>query len=334
LIVDQSYLVRFLRPGWFGVQLFFVISGFVLGLPFARRHLHSAPAPNLKSYYLRRVTRIEPPYVICLFVYLLFIYLTRPNWTSFMSNFFASLLYSHNLYYGEPSRIAIIFWSLEIEIQFYLLVPLLAVIFALKNNLLRRSLLVGLIVVWGVFGVYWVRVYSPRLERNLLSYLQYFLAGFLLVEIYLAKLIHHPRKSYAWDVVVVLASIAIFMILDTYGRFRWLLPFAILLLYVSLFIGRTANRFITLKPVFTIGGMCYTLYLYHLLVIEQFGRLTFRLSLSQLSLPLDFLVQCLLLLPIIGGICSLVFYFCEKPFMKKQFFVSDRAKVVSRPSLA
>src|SRR5262245_35723438 len=57
LVIDQSYLVRFLRPGWFGVQLFFIISGFVLGLPFARRHLCAAPAPTLKSYYLRRVTR-------------------------------------------------------------------------------------------------------------------------------------------------------------------------------------------------------------------------------------------------------------------------------------
>src|SRR6266700_536187 len=48
----------------FGVQLFFVISGFILGLPFVRHHWNGSPKPRLGQYYLRRVTRIEPPYVI------------------------------------------------------------------------------------------------------------------------------------------------------------------------------------------------------------------------------------------------------------------------------
>jgi peptidoglycan/LPS O-acetylase OafA/YrhL len=56
--------------GNFGVALFFCISGFILSLPFARQYLGSGKAINLREYYIRRVTRIEPPYIIHLFFYL------------------------------------------------------------------------------------------------------------------------------------------------------------------------------------------------------------------------------------------------------------------------
>jgi peptidoglycan/LPS O-acetylase OafA/YrhL len=49
-----------------GVELFFAISGFILGVPFASRYLLQAPKVNLKSYFLRRLTRLEPPYFLAL----------------------------------------------------------------------------------------------------------------------------------------------------------------------------------------------------------------------------------------------------------------------------
>jgi peptidoglycan/LPS O-acetylase OafA/YrhL len=50
--------------GYRGVNLFYVISGFVLGLPFAAHHLKEKPAVRLPAYFLRRLTRLEPPYVL------------------------------------------------------------------------------------------------------------------------------------------------------------------------------------------------------------------------------------------------------------------------------
>jgi Acyltransferase family len=46
-----------------GVPLFFVISGFILGRPFAAHYLRGLPAPKLKEFYWRRLTRLEPPYL-------------------------------------------------------------------------------------------------------------------------------------------------------------------------------------------------------------------------------------------------------------------------------
>ena len=50
-----------------GVELFFAISGFILGVPFASRYLLGTAKINLRSYFLRRLTRLEPPYFLALF---------------------------------------------------------------------------------------------------------------------------------------------------------------------------------------------------------------------------------------------------------------------------
>ena len=59
-------LVRVARPGYHGVELFFIISGFILAMPFAAHHLKGQRPVALGPYYLRRLTRLEPPYMLCM----------------------------------------------------------------------------------------------------------------------------------------------------------------------------------------------------------------------------------------------------------------------------
>ena len=54
-----------------GVQIFFVLSGYILSLPFLSRIQQGKNLPSLKNYYLRRLTRIEPPYLIILTAFFL-----------------------------------------------------------------------------------------------------------------------------------------------------------------------------------------------------------------------------------------------------------------------
>src|SRR5690242_3192979 len=56
--------------GFHGVELFFMISGFILGLPFAAHHLAGTLPVSLPKYYLRRLTRLEPPYFVIVFALL------------------------------------------------------------------------------------------------------------------------------------------------------------------------------------------------------------------------------------------------------------------------
>ena len=57
-ILNSSYDWLF-KAGDLGVQLFFVISGYILGNGFYRAALANKK-PNLRNYYFRRLTRLEP----------------------------------------------------------------------------------------------------------------------------------------------------------------------------------------------------------------------------------------------------------------------------------
>src|SRR5882672_10637739 len=59
---SSDWLAQAALVGFRGVELFFVISGFILGLPFAAQHIEGRPPVGLRKYYVRRLTRLEPPY--------------------------------------------------------------------------------------------------------------------------------------------------------------------------------------------------------------------------------------------------------------------------------
>ena len=62
-------LTQLVGNGDRGVLLFFVISGYILARPFLRQHRMGGKRVALGAYYLRRVTRLEPPYILALLIY-------------------------------------------------------------------------------------------------------------------------------------------------------------------------------------------------------------------------------------------------------------------------
>jgi len=297
-----------------------VISGFILALPFAKRAFKEQDAPGLKSYYLRRLTRIEPPYLLSLIVIFLI------HWDQWggseyglplIPNLIASLFYSHGLVYGRDSLINGVTWSLEIEIQFYLLVPLLVKMFRLRNAAARRSSLIALIVGFGLLSQ-WV-IYpsgSARLCLTLINFAHYFLTGFLLADLYLTGKIRSQDKRFSWDVVTLLASAAIVAVLTRFGHFYFMLPLLVGLLYAGFFLGRLSNAFVRMRWIVIIGGMCYTIYLYHILIISNLMTKTIPLASITTPFNLDFAMQSLMILPVLFVACAVLFIFTEKPFMR------------------
>ena len=190
-----DWLCRSALVGFHGVELFFVISGFILALPFAAHHLSGAPAVSLRKYYLRRLTRLEPPYFVTIFLLLaLGVWIHPVPVSAILPHLAASLVYLHNLIYGTQSTVLGVAWSLEIEVQFYLLVPLLTLVFAIRSPRLRRLVLIGLTLATLTAQSLLVGKH-PRFDLSILAYLQFFLIGFLIADVFLSHWKDSPHRS-------------------------------------------------------------------------------------------------------------------------------------------
>lgn len=144
-----------------GVTLFFILSGFLLFLPYAKTLLYDGQWPGTRQFYLRRAIRIMPAYYVSLLLMILLAYpeyLRLDHWKQlllFLTFFMDSSQSTYQQINGP-------YWTLAIEWQFYLILPLLAL--AMRPIVQRGSLRwrVWLLVVcllavitWGVFSRYW-----------------------------------------------------------------------------------------------------------------------------------------------------------------------------------
>ncbi len=317
-LLDVS-LRRALDIGHYGVQLFFVLSGFLLAMPFAKSRLGRAGRPALRNYYYRRVTRIEPPYVIAmLLLFALGIAAHRlsdaSKWPDVAQwpNLLASLVYQHNLVYHGNSVINPVAWSLEIEVQFYLLAPLLATVFSVQRASLRRAILCAVMI-----GVPMVRLLLPAdaaLMFNSLPFsVEFFAAGFLLADVYLADWNEAPQRTLLWDVVSVAAWTSLAAVMLS-GRFTSFIAVGVFVAYLGAFRGRISSWILRRPLVTALGTMCYSLYLLHYCVVLAAGRFTKHLYPSD-SFAVRLGIDALVMIPVILIVSIGFFALVERPCM-------------------
>lgn len=127
--IDQNQFTTALSDfGRTGVDLFFVLSGFLLFLPYVKALLFQNGWPSIRSFYLRRIFRIWPGYYFSLIAMILWnnrSYLRPDHWRRlalFLTFFMDSSPKTWQQLNGP-------FWTLAIEWQFYLLLPLIAFCF-------------------------------------------------------------------------------------------------------------------------------------------------------------------------------------------------------------
>ena len=323
----------FLDKGNFGVQLFFVISGFIIAYPFASRILAGRRPPSLRKYYTRRLTRLEPPYVLnLLVVFALLVFVLGKSASELLPHLAASMFYQHNLVFGKFSQINCVAWSLEIEFQFYLLAPFLVMVFKIRSKWLRRAFLAAAIGGASILGREIFQDH-PRLALSFFYYSNYFLVGFLLADVYILDWGESPRACKGWDVASALAWLAIIELLLRGGPWRSLLPAPVFVAYMAAFRGRMSRWLFSRPPIYVVGGMCYTIYLYHFYVISLIGRVV--LTALDPGEPFWVNISCvsLMSLPAILVFCCIMFALGEKPFMKKDWHIRFFHLRSSLPSL-
>ncbi|HVK22339.1 MAG TPA: acyltransferase family protein [Actinokineospora sp.] len=159
-----------LTGGYVGVDVFFVISGFLISSHLDREIVRSGKV-RLARFYARRIRRLLPAALLVLAVSLVAAYFLLPfqRWETNAHEALASALYAENwllavnsVDYSAFTAVASLaqhYWSLSVEEQFYLLWPLLLVLlFKIRR---RQAQIIGIAVV-GVaslaFCVYFTEV--------------------------------------------------------------------------------------------------------------------------------------------------------------------------------
>ncbi|HEU0002955.1 MAG TPA: acyltransferase [Ktedonobacteraceae bacterium] len=152
--------------GGTGVTLFFVLSGFLLFMPFAKSLLFTTSWPLARVFYMRRFLRIIPGYYVCL---LLLILLAYPEYLQpvHLKDLFLFLTFFMDSTTETFRRINGPFWTLATEWQFYMMLPLIALLIAWlvkktpqRKRFKRVTLWLGVLIVLALgvrlFGEYFM----------------------------------------------------------------------------------------------------------------------------------------------------------------------------------
>lgn len=179
--INDGWVGAMLARFDFGVTIFFVLSGFLLSRPWFLAAAIGRPGPSTVHYLWKRALRILPLYWVVVVVALL---LDPENadagWREWVSELTLTQLYRDDLLASSLTQM----WSLCTEVAFYLVLPLLCVVFTgLRPRRLRLSRALRRMAVLAVLGVAWqvAVAQTPGAEGHyaqwLPGYLPWFLVG-------------------------------------------------------------------------------------------------------------------------------------------------------------
>jgi len=290
--------------GEFRVALifFFVLSGFLLSLPWA-----AGRTPNLRRYAARRFARVAPGYWLAVAGSFLLLAGTGHGREIAAQDLPKFIFFIPNLFEETRNLLDPPMWSLHVEVSFYIVLPLIG--FALlrsKRPLVSVcALLIGAGLVWTTIGT--IEAWPPEVTWTLPSYIGVLTCG--IAAAVLAQR-HPPRFVGAAGVLIVLAN-SVWHSAGTgpVGHAVGDLPAAVGFGLILWSMAYRENRVLASRPVVWTGTVSFGVYLWHMPVLYWLGM-------RDEGLPERFLPTALIVFPITFVLASLSWYFVEKPAMR------------------
>lgn len=271
------------RIGWMGVDLFYVISGFVIASS-AFRIASTEPEQFYKIYWKHRCARILPLYLLTCVLWLLlyrpgfFVNLTADD----LKDFAVHLLFIHNTMPDTHGSINGVSWTLAVEMQFYILVALLVPWLARSGPWLILAVFVSIAWVWRGLAF----LYAAEMDTfGRFFYITQFPGALdaFGVGICIAKLLPDIRGRLAYWAGPVIAMLTFFAGYFLFSWFwavpdYWHNPVMVVVWRscLALFFGFVLVAALTLPqlvaskplyPLWLLGEVSYGLYLWHLFPI-------------------------------------------------------------------
>jgi peptidoglycan/LPS O-acetylase OafA/YrhL len=277
VIGSHHFLVPF---GWTGVDLFFVLSGFLI----TRILSNTRNDPHYWSkFYIKRAGRILPPLMILFLLNILLVHHIKAfsllGYAFFLGDYLNVTPYASSLF--------IVLWSLAIEEHFYIVWPF-AVRYLSRKHV--AQILVAVLIIEPIARLVCTRLvtgYEP------IYYLTFFRLDSIAAGSLLAILVAHPRANAVlarWSMASFLTAVAVWIFFTkefgaTFektdnsllfnGLGYSLITLASFFLVAHLLLKENGwpARFLSIRPLTFIGEISYGMYLFHPIALAALRRL-------------------------------------------------------------
>lgn len=322
-----------LPGGYLGVDIFFVISGYLI----TSIILKDINQFSIIHFFNRRVRRILPPLLVLLILtYIFFSFiLINEDYKEFKNSIFSSSFFYSNFFFWRNSgyfevtselKPLLHTWSLSIEEQFYLVFPLIILfLFKItknKNKFLNWFFITVLIVILLSF----LSIYFLPFLKNTSFFLTHSRVWELLIGSLSAILIQKYNFNkysfflrYKFDYIFFILLVSLFFIDSNDYHPGLITLLATILVSFLIYLSESSlylKKILTNKFLIFIGLMSYSLYLYHWPIIVFMKYFTFidfnSLDVKIISIFLIFTLS------------YLSFEFIEKPFRSEQIINSKK----------
>lgn len=284
---DVWWAVPF-REGWMGVDMFLVISGFVITLS-AARDFQTNPHDFRLGFMARRIWRVAPLYVCTSLVFLFFV---QPHLLTVGAKHLAlqgvtHALFVHNLHHSTHGAINGPTWSIGLEMQFYVLV-IVCIPWLLRQR--PWSVVLGCLLVSWSYRYFTTLVWPPGstppiIQMIYATQLPGTLDNFVMGVVLALVKIHSPghrwiaqnvRVCAAWLVVALVVS-ALWWVVFWPKKYYWTYPDMIVFwrtllaaasgAWLAVFITCPRQTHWVTAPFRYLGRISYGIYLWHMPII-------------------------------------------------------------------
>lgn len=317
LVLADHSLPAFTGAGTAGVWIFFVLSGFLLTIPFVDHPERAISAPYMREYLVRRLKRIIPMYYVYVF----------------------AIFFLHGKYSGDAVRHLLFLqgdghlWTIQQEMLFYLILPLLVainyVIFKGRTALIVTGLAIMMIAtnIWLDRSV--ISMHGVPTDHRTFGGI--FICGMLFSYLYHGGILHHKIKwmhAHTFKLIASWLGLALlfgYILLGTDTLFKpgyylahkspgqFGVAAGILILLALMTSGQFFSKLLSYTPLRAIGLVGYSFYLIHPVIISLVGGMWEHYMGFKMGLELRFI----LVLIVTYIVSAFTYTYIERPFLKR-----------------
>ncbi|WP_291326138.1 acyltransferase family protein [Desulfovibrio sp. UCD-KL4C] len=318
--------------GWLGVDVFFVISGYLIS-SILFKEFDSTGTISVSHFYLRRVRRIMPALLVCItvsFIPIAILLSNTPAFTEYSQSIISALLSASNIffwkhagYFAVKAEVTPLLhtWTLGIEEQFYIIVPAIFVTLSYLTKK-KRNAVWGIVFIATVLSFITCRYGKGIFSTDFIFYMlptrmwELFLG--LFVALLLKKFPHLNTKNIYTELLSCGSVIFLCFAFITYiGNTHFAEKALFTALATCFFIITTtrksvAGKLMSLRSIRFVGNISYSIYLWHWPIIVIVYLVTIRFDIGNVI----FTKLCDIVLTLF--ISYLSWKYVENPFRKKE----------------